>query len=94
MPGGILDPNRLYRELNSSFLVSQEKYPGQAPTEAFCISSADDPEAFSAVVAEASGLEPVLLGVDRVVKRENALATDGKTLRTLIASLGAATRNL
>jgi type IV pilus assembly protein PilM len=94
MPGGVLDPNRLFRELNSSFLISQEKYPGQASAEAFCITSIDDAEAFCAVVAEATSLEPVLLGVDRVVARDNSIATDGKTLRTLTASLGAATRNL
>jgi type IV pilus assembly protein PilM len=94
MPGGILEPNRVYRELNSSFLIFQEKYPGHSPSEAFCIYSADEAEAFSPVIAEATGLEPVLLDVERVVARDNGFSVDRKTLRTLTAALGAATRNL
>lgn len=94
MPGGLQEPNRLFRELNSSFLVFREKYPDHAPTEAFCISSGDEGEALCAIVAEATGLAPVLLEGERVVAHENTNAIDGKILRTLTASLGAATRNL
>lgn len=94
MPAGMLDPNRVFRELNSSFLISREKLSGHTPTEAFCICAANDAEALCAVVAEATGLEPVLLDVERVITRNNGLAIDRATLGTLTASLGAATRNL
>ena len=94
MPGDSFDPNRIFREINSSFLVYQGKYPGHSPTEAFCIYPGDDAAAFCALVAEATGLEPVVLDVERVVTRENGLVLDRRTLQTLTAALGAATRNL
>jgi len=94
MPDDIVDPNRIFREINSSFLVYQGKYPGHSPTEAFCVSSADDAAAFCALVAEATGLEPVVLDVERVVSRESGLVLDRRTLRSLTAALGSATRNL
>ncbi len=93
LSGGNLEPNRLFRELNSSILVHQEKYPAHAPTEAFCIHSGDGAESFCALIAEATGLEPVLLDVGRVIGRGGP-TVDAKTLRTLTAALGAATRNL
>jgi type IV pilus assembly protein PilM len=94
LPGINPDMNRIFRELNSSFLVYQEKYPGHSPTEAFCIYSADDTEAFCALVTEATGLEPVLLDLERVVRRDKCPVVDKKTLRELTAALGAASRNL
>jgi len=94
MPGDVFDPNRIFREINSSYLAYQGKYPGHSPTEAFCVYSADDAAAFCALVAEATGLEPVVLDVERIVPRESVLAVDRKTLRALTAALGAATRNL
>jgi type IV pilus assembly protein PilM len=90
----MLESNRLFRELNSSFLVYQEKNPSHSSTEAFCIYSADDAEEFCALVAETTGLEPVLMDVERVVNRGKAPGVDKKTLRTLTAALGAAARNL
>lgn len=94
LPGINPDANRIFRELNSSFLVYQEKYPSHSSAEAFCIHSADDSDAFCALVAEATGLEPVLLDVERAVKRDKCPSVDNKTLRMLTAALGAATRNL
>jgi type IV pilus assembly protein PilM len=94
LPGINPDANRIFRELNSSFLVHQEKYPNHSSTEAFCIYSAEDAEAFCALVTEATGLEPVLLDVERAVSRDKCPSVDKKTLRTLTAALGAAARNL
>jgi type IV pilus assembly protein PilM len=94
MAGDSFDPNRIFREINSSFLVYQGKYPGHTPTEAFCVYSGDDYAAFCTLVAEATGLEPVVLDVERVVTREGGLVLDRRTLHTLTAAIGAATRNL
>ncbi len=88
------EPNRLFREVNSSFLVYQEKYPVQSPTEAFCICSDDDAEAFRALVGEATGLDPVSLDVERMVVGGKGADVGQETLRMLSAALGAATRNL
>lgn len=94
LPGSKPDANRIFREINSSFLINQEKYPSHSSTEAFCIYSADDPEAFCALVTEATGLEPVLLDVERVLSRDKRPSVEKKTLRELTAALGAAARNL
>jgi type IV pilus assembly protein PilM len=94
LSGGISEPNRIFREINSSFLIFTEKFPGHSPTEAFCVYSGEDGEAFSALVSEATGIAPVLLDAERVVVRDNSPVNDGKTLRRYAAALGAAARNL
>jgi len=91
--GGISEPNRIFREINSSFLIFNEKFPGHSPAEAFCVYSEVDAEAVRALVAEATGIEPVLLDTERVVVRDNCPGSDGKTLRRYAAALGAAARN-
>jgi type IV pilus assembly protein PilM len=92
--GGISEPNRIFREINSSFLIFKEKFPGHSPTESFCVYSGDDAEAFCALVADATGTDPVLLDAERVVVRDNCQGSDGKTMRRYAAALGAAARNL
>lgn len=92
--GGMREANRVFRDLNSSLLVYQDKHPGHIITEAFCIAASEEAETFRTVAGEAVGLEPLLLDVDRVVSRSNILATDRNTLDLLTAALGAATRNL
>jgi type IV pilus assembly protein PilM len=92
--GGIREANRIYREINSSFLVFKEKASARPPTEAFCVYSGEDPEAFCALIEEATGLNPVLLDAGRLVSRGNGSDLDLKTLRRYAAALGAATRNL
>ncbi|HEX9023073.1 MAG TPA: pilus assembly protein PilM [Geobacteraceae bacterium] len=94
LPVGSLETNRAFRELNSSVIVYQEKYPAHAPSEAFCIHSGDNGEAFSAMVAEATRLEPVILDVERAIDLGRSHAVDKKTLAMLTAALGAAARNL
>jgi type IV pilus assembly protein PilM len=94
LPGNYPDANRIFREINSSFLIYQEKYPNHSLTEAFCIYSADDTQAFCALVTEATGLEPVLLDVERAIIRDKCPSVDKETLHTLTAALGAAARNL
>jgi type IV pilus assembly protein PilM len=92
--GGIREANRIFREINSSFLVFKEKAPGRTPTEAFCVYSGDDAEAFCALIEEATGLDPVLLDAERVISSSNRSDIDLKKLRRFAAALGAATRNL
>ena len=84
----------LYREVNSSFLVYNDRHPGQAVSEVFCMAGASDAEEFRSLVAEASGLEPVLLDLDRMVSLGRELSLDRPTLHALAGSLGAAVRSL
>lgn len=88
------EAQNLYREVNSSFLVYNDRHPGQAVTEVFCMAGAGEAEAFRALVAEASGLQPVLLDLDRMVTLGSGLAMDRAALHSLAGALGAALRSL
>jgi type IV pilus assembly protein PilM len=88
------DARNLYREVNSSFLVYNDRHSGQSVTEVFCMAGASDAEAFRGLVAEASGLEPVLLDLDRMVSLGPGIGMDRTTLHTLAGAVGAATRSL
>jgi len=94
VPGGVRESNRIFREINSSFLLFKEKAPGHSPTEAFCVYSEDDAESFCSLVGEATGLDPVLLDAERIIARERPTGVDLKTMRRYAAALGAAARNL
>jgi len=86
------DPQQLYREVNSSLLVYGDRHPGQTVDEAFCLTDGSDPEAFRALVAEACGLEPVLLDPQRVVTP--SAGVERGALRNLAGALGAALRRV
>ena len=87
------ETQNLYREVNSSFLVYNDKHPGQVISEVFCLAGVDEAEVFRSLVAEASGLEPVLLDLDRVVSADPGLGLDKAALHALAGSLGAAVRS-
>ncbi len=88
------DAHTLYREVNSSFLVYGDRFPGQAVSEVFCMAAAGDAEGFRSLVAEASGLEPVLLDPERMVSQAPGAGLSGPALQALAGSLGAALRSL
>jgi type IV pilus assembly protein PilM len=88
------EAQNLYREVNSSFLVYGDRHPGQVVTEVFCMAHGFDAESFRSVVAEASGLEPVLLDPGRMVSQSPGLSLDSSALHGLAGALGAAVRSL
>jgi len=88
------EAQNLYREVNSSFLVYGDRHPGQVVGEIFCLAGADDAEGFRALVAEATGLEPVLLDPERLLTPDSGVALDRPALHTLCGALGAALRSL
>lgn len=92
--GSVNGTNRIFCEVSNSFLVYREKQPGYSINKAFCIAPFDEAEAFRAVVAEATGLEPVFLDAGRIVSRNEGFGLDAMTLSTLTAAMGAAVRNL
>ena len=87
------EAQNLYQEVNSSFLVYGDRHPGQVVGEVFCMSGVSDAEAFRSLVAEASGLEPVLLDLDRMVSHRSP-GFDKEALQALAGALGAAVRSL
>ncbi|TSK05265.1 MAG: pilus assembly protein PilM [Geobacter sp.] len=84
----------LFREVNSSFLVYGDQFPRQAVSEVFCMASPADAESFRALVAEASGMEPVLLDLERMVRQGVTLGLDRPGMHALAGALGAALRSL
>ncbi|SNB45278.1 type IV pilus biogenesis protein PilM [Geobacter sp. DSM 9736] len=93
IPGGMRDANRIYREINSSLLVYNDKFPNFSVGEVFYIASPFDAESFGSVVAEALAQEPVLLDVGRLVTFKNESSADRAGLFSLAAALGAAVRS-
>ncbi len=89
---GAFEPNRVFREINNSQLVFQDKFPGFSANEIFCFAAGDEAESFRGVVGDAIGAEPILLDVSRVVASRNSLATDRRLLQSLSGALGAAVR--
>ncbi|HJV34089.1 type IV pilus biogenesis protein PilM [Geomonas sp.] len=87
------EASNLYREVNSSLLVYRDRFPGQLVEEVFCMAPPADAEGFRGVVAEATGLEPVLLDPERLVNLQ-AGPVDRAALQGLPAALGAALRSL
>lgn len=92
--GAVNGANRIFHEINSSLLVYKDKQPAYSMSKVFCIVSHEEAEAIRAIVAEAVGLEPVLLDAARIISRKEGFGADAKTVHTLIAALGAAVRNL
>lgn len=90
----INEMNRVFREITSSISVYKDKQPGHLLNEVFCIDSHDEADALRLVIAEATGLEPIILEPGRIVSRNERFSLDGKTLHALAAALGAAVRNL
>jgi type IV pilus assembly protein PilM len=92
--GGMVDANRLFRELNSSFLVYRDKVAGQYLDELFYLAPDDEAAGFSAVLAEASGVEPKRLDTGRFISPGSGIASDRQTLSLMAVAAGAAARSL
>ncbi|UFS70873.1 pilus assembly protein PilM [Geomonas sp. RF6] len=88
------DAASLYREVNSSFLVYKDKFPGRPVNDVFCMAGPAEAEAFRVLVSEASGIEPVLLDVERLTSSGSGFSAERATLHTLCGALGAAARSL
>lgn len=86
--------NRMYREISSSLQFYKDRQPGYSINEAFFVIQPHEADAMRAVIAEATGLEPVLLDAGRIIGQKAGTAPDAKTLHVLVAAMGAAVRNL
>jgi type IV pilus assembly protein PilM len=88
------ESQNLYREVNSSFLVYRDRHAGHAVGEVLCMAGPSEGEAFRSLVAEATGLEPVLLDIERMVTVGSGVSLDRPALYNLAGSLGAAARSV
>lgn len=90
----VVDPNRIFMEINSSLLVYRDKNPGREVKSVFCLASPEGGESFAGIVAEASGIDPVMSNPQTFLGSNVSTATDPALLHDLAAAIGAATRNL
>jgi len=91
IPGSAI---RFSRELNNSLLFYRDRNPASALSEVFFVAPPEDAETVREVIAEASGLSPVLLDARRIVARNEKISPSYAELQALSASIGAAVRNL
>jgi type IV pilus assembly protein PilM len=86
--------SRVFMEINSSLLVYKERFPERAEQAVFCVASPDVAQNFQEMVAEATGLAPVLLETKGAVTPGNSAPGDQTRLFSCTAAIGAALRSL
>jgi type IV pilus assembly protein PilM len=94
LSGAMNEANRIFREIDSTLLVYKEAQPGFSLNEVFCVVPPEESASFRAIVTEATGIEPVILDIGKIVSRKEGVSLDARMLQTLTAALGAAVRNL
>ena len=86
--------NRTYREISSSLLVYQDKNPGVSVGKVYCFVANAHADEFRSMLADATGQEPVILDVGRVMSMQSSLSISPDSLFSMSAAFGAAVRNL
>ncbi len=93
LSGTLATDSRVYMEINSSLLVYKERFPERPVQTVFCVAAPDVAEEFQEMVAEATGLLPVLLETKGAVIPGNAAPGDQARLFPYTAAIGAALRS-
>lgn len=88
---GNFETNRVFRELNSSFLVYRDKVSGQKLQRVLFYCPPWDREALQALLTDVSGVTPHLIDLSRCVGLSTNPASDA-VLHTYLAAAGAAAR--
>jgi type IV pilus assembly protein PilM len=94
LSGTLATDSRVYMEINSSLLVYKERFPERTVQTIFCVASPDVAQNFQEMVAEATGLTPVLLETKGAVTPGNSAPGDQARLFPCTAAIGAALRSL
>ncbi len=94
LTGTIATDNRVYMEINSSLLVYKERFPDRPVETIFCVAAPDVAHNFQEMVAEATGITPVLLETKGTVIPGNGAPGDQVRLFPCTAAIGAALRSL
>lgn len=93
LSGTLAIDSRVYMEINSSLLVYKERFPERAMQTVFCLASPDIAQNFQEMVAEATGLPPLLLETKGAVTPGNSAPGDQARLFPCTAAIGAALRS-
>lgn len=94
LTGTLTTDSRVYMEINSSLLVYRERFPEHAVESVFCVVAPDAAEGFQEMVAESTGITPVLLETKGAISPGNAAPGDQARLFPCTAAIGAALRSL
>jgi len=94
LSGTLATDSRVYMEINSSLLVYKERFPERSAQAVFCVASPDAAQNFLEMVAEATGLTPVLLETKGAVTPGNSAPGDQIRLFPCTAAIGAALRSI
>jgi type IV pilus assembly protein PilM len=87
--GATAGSNRVYMEVNSSFLAYRQKWPERELGPVFCVTPPDAND-FCAMTSEASGTVTTPLEASSICSFGNAVPADQRTLYQFTAAIGAA----
>lgn len=93
LSGTLATDSRVYMEINSSLLVYKERSPDRPVQSVFCVAAPDVAQNFLEMVAEATGLSPVLIETKSAVAPGNSAPGDQARLFPCTAAIGAALRS-
>jgi type IV pilus assembly protein PilM len=93
LTGTFATDSRVYMEINSSLLVYKERFPERVFQTVFCVTAPDTAQDFLGMVAEATGLTPILLETKGAVTPGNSAPGDQARLFPCTAAIGAALRS-
>ena len=94
LTGTLATDSRVYMEINSSMLVYKERFPERSVQTVFCVAAPDVAQNFQGMVAEATGVTPVLLETKGAVTPGNYAPGDQARLFSCTAAIGAALRSI
>lgn len=92
LAGTLATDSRVYMEINSSLLVYKERFPERDAKTIFSVASPDIAQIFMGMIAEAAGVQPVMLEVKGLVTPGNSAPGDQVRLFSCSAAIGAAMR--
>lgn len=93
LSGTLATDSRVYMEINSSLLVYKERFPERTVQTVFYVAEPDNAYSFQEMVAEATGVRPVLLETKGAVTPGNSAPGDQVRLFPCTAAIGAALRS-
>ena len=94
LSGTLATDSRVYMEINSSLIVYKERFPDRSAQTIFCVAAPDAVQNFLGMVAEATGVTPLLLETKGTVTPGNSAPGDQIRLFPCTAAIGAALRSL
>lgn len=93
LPGTLATDSRVYMEINSSLLVYKERFPDQPVLTVYCVASPEVAKDFLGMIAEATGVSPILLETKEAVLPGNSAPGDQVRLFPCTAAIGAGMRS-